>query len=51
MDGFIRCYCPIGFIKEHHIVSTVEFKINFLSAAFEGDTLQELAKLKTKENA
>jgi acyl-coenzyme A thioesterase PaaI-like protein len=31
--------------NEHHIVSTVEFKINFLAAAFVGDTLQGIGKV------
>jgi uncharacterized protein (TIGR00369 family) len=48
MDGLLGVTALSVSAKEHHIVSTVEFKINFLAAAFEGDTLQGIGKVDNK---
>ena len=48
MDGLLGVTALSISSKDHHIVSTIEFKINFLSAAFEGDTLQGIGKVENQ---
>lgn len=48
MDGLLGVTALSVSSKDHHIVSTIEFKINFLSAAFEGDTLQGIGKVENQ---
>lgn len=48
MDGLLGVTALSVSANEHHIVSTIEFKINFLSAAFEGDTLQGIGKVENQ---
>ncbi len=45
MDGLLGVTALSLSSNEHHIVSTVEFKINFLAAAFVGDTLKGIGKV------
>ena len=45
MDGLLGVTALSISSKENHIVSTVEFKLNFLAAAFVGDTLQGIGKV------
>jgi uncharacterized protein (TIGR00369 family) len=48
MDGLLGVTALTVSQKDNNIVSTVEFKINFLSAAFVGDTLQGIGKVEQK---
>lgn len=48
MDGLLGVTALSVSANEHHIVSTIEFKINFLSAAFEGDTLQGIGRVENQ---
>jgi len=48
MDGLLGVTALSVSANDHHIVSTIEFKINFLSAAFEGDTLQGIGKVENQ---
>lgn len=48
MDGLLGVTALSVSANEHHIVSTIEFKINFLSAAFEGDILQGIGKVENQ---
>ena len=48
MDGLLGVTALSVSSKDDHIVSTIEFKINFLSAAFEGDTLQGIGKVENQ---
>ncbi|MES2513359.1 MAG: PaaI family thioesterase [Bacteroidota bacterium] len=45
MDGLLGVTALSVSAKDNHIISTVEFKINFLGPAFLGDTLQGIAKV------
>ncbi|MBC7694497.1 MAG: PaaI family thioesterase [Burkholderiales bacterium] len=45
MDGLLGVTALSLSAKENHIVSTVEFKLNFFAAAFVGDTLQGIGKV------
>ncbi len=45
MDGLLGVTALSVSAKDNHIVSTVEFKLNFFSAAFMGDTLQGIGKV------
>jgi uncharacterized protein (TIGR00369 family) len=45
MDGLLGVTALSVAAKDNHIVSTVEFKLNFLAAAFEGDVLKGIGKL------
>jgi acyl-CoA thioesterase len=45
MDGLLGVTALSVSAQENHIVSTVEFKVNFLSAAYVGDTLQGIGKV------
>ncbi len=48
MDGLLGVTALSVSAKEHHIVSTIEFKINFLSAALVGDTLKGIGKIENQ---
>ena len=48
MDALLGVTALSVSAKENHIVSTVEFKLNFLAAAFVGDTLQGIGKVEHK---
>ncbi|MDF2449645.1 MAG: PaaI family thioesterase [Bacteroidota bacterium] len=48
MDGLLGVTALSVSAEENHIVSTVEFKINFLAAAFVGDTLRGIGKVEHK---
>lgn len=48
MDGLLGVTALSVSANNHHIVSTIEFKINFLSAAFEGDTLKGIGKVENQ---
>lgn len=48
MDGLLGVTALSVSSKDHHIVSTIEFKINFLSAALEGDTLHGIGKVENQ---
>ena len=48
MDGLLGVTALSVSANDHHIVSTIEFKINFLSAAFEGDTLKGIGKVENQ---
>lgn len=48
MDGLLGVTALSVSANEHHIVSTIEFKINFLSAAFVGDILQGIGKVENQ---
>lgn len=45
MDALLGVTALSVSAKAHHIVSTVEFKINFFAAAFVGDTLLGIGKV------
>ena len=45
MDGLLGVTALSISAKENHIVSTVEFKLNFFAAAFVGDTLLGIGKV------
>ncbi|MCD6019975.1 MAG: PaaI family thioesterase [Bacteroidetes bacterium] len=45
MDGLLGVTALSVSAKDNHIVSTVEFKINFFAAAFVGDKLQGIGKI------
>ena len=45
MDGLLGVTALSVSEKEKNIISTVEFKINFLAPAFLGDTLQGIGKV------
>ncbi len=48
MDGLLGVTALSVSEKDNDIVSTVEFKINFLGPAFVGDTLQGIGKVEQK---
>lgn len=50
MDGVLGVSCLSLIAKENKVVSTVEYKINFLSPALLGDTLKGIGKVEQKGN-
>lgn len=48
MDGLLGVTALSVSEKDHNIISTVEFKINFLGPAFVGDTLLGIGKVDQK---
>jgi acyl-coenzyme A thioesterase PaaI-like protein len=50
MDGLLGVTALSVVEKENKIVSTIEFKINFLSPAFIHDDLQGIGKVEQKGN-